>query len=117
MGNIRKFIEYIYEAEISDGGPPLWIVVNYKNGGDSYDGWPPVSASSITDKGLIDPGFGSGPVLYSDLSKVFVHSRPKIVDFSSQYENKYNRLIEKAKGMDGVGLMSGGICFVKNSSW
>lgn len=111
MNCIKKFIECIYISEMSDDGPPLWITVTYRTNKGSYDEWPPVSASSIADDGLHDPGFGSGPVSYSDIKEIVVHSEPKSLVESASYARKYEALIRGIANLVGSIVLSDRVIF------
>lgn len=114
MNYIKKFIECVYNSEMSDDGPPLWITVKYRTNEGSYDEWPPVSASSIADDGLHDPGFGSGPVSYSDIEEIVVHSVPKNRVESASYTRKYEALIKGIKGLAGSVVLPDRVVFRAN---
>lgn len=53
-------------------GPSASVHVRYRGDETTYKEWSPRRQTDIVDDGLLDPGFGSGPVYYVDLDLVEV---------------------------------------------
>lgn len=53
-------------------GPSASVHVRYRGDDAIYKEWAPRRQTDIKDDGVLDPGFGSGPVSYSDLELVEV---------------------------------------------
>ncbi|GLQ47516.1 hypothetical protein GCM10007862_25670 [Dyella lipolytica] len=102
---IKSFIEAMCNAEQSGEGPPLWVSVKYVGDQTEYQEWVPTSTDRITDKGLKDPGFGSGPVEYEDIHQICVHSTPKLGAASDAYAKKYETLLLAIKNTLGAKIL------------
>lgn len=114
--HLRKFAKALHRAEYSEDGPALWVTVTYKGSTDQYDEWAPVRLEDMTDDGINDPGFGSGPVDYVDVAALVVHSVPRPSArhvFSSEslenYAAKYRALLEFSRDIEGVSIEQTGV--------
>jgi hypothetical protein len=107
--HLRKFAEAMHRADSAEDGPALWVTVTYKGSTDQYDEWAPVRLEDMTENGIRDPGFGSGPIEYADVAAVIVHAVPRSPAghvFSSEslekYDRKYRSLLELTKNIGTV---------------
>lgn len=113
---LRKFAEFLHRAEYAGDGPALWVTVTYAGASDQYDEWAPVRLEDITEDGIRDPGFGSGPIAYSDVEKVTVHAVPRSApnhvfraESLEQYSFKYRTLCDLVEFCEGVRIDDAGI--------
>jgi hypothetical protein len=79
-----------------------------------YLGWPMPRGEYVTDTGLKDPGFGSGPVEFSSIELVTVHARPRRGAATKEYEQKISALRSRVQTLSEVACDQDGITF-KNS--
>jgi hypothetical protein len=108
---IRLFLEAMYEAEHSADGPPLRVQVKYRGDATSYEEWSPVRLNDITEEGLLDPGFGSGPVSYSKIEQLVVPLVSRQMPSSSTYTEKITLFARLAAGIPGAKILRDAVIF------
>ena len=114
--HMRKFVESLCRAEYAGDGPSLWVTVTYAGAAEQYDEWAPVRLEDITENGIRDPGFGSGPIAYSDVETVTVHAVPRPApnhifraESLEQYSIKYRTLCDLVESCEGIRIDDDGI--------
>jgi hypothetical protein len=95
-------------------GPRLRIVVTYSESDESFEEWVPTTASKITSDGIADPGFGSGPVAYSEIERVFVYAEPKNSITPAEYARKFQLLRELTAELPHVRTHPDGLSFSRS---
>lgn len=72
---MKSILEKMKQIEHDGQNSSFQLSVKY-TGEELVRGWPPALNSEINDKGIPDPGFGQGPVEYSQIDYILVHSEP-----------------------------------------
>lgn len=60
------------KIEEEEGGAPLRVTVRYTGMSESTEGTGPWGIEKMTKTGILDPGFGDGPVEYADVQSLSV---------------------------------------------
>lgn len=114
----RMFMEALHKADYSDQEAPLWITVKYRNSQAEYDEWSPVRLDIIKEEGMLDPGFGSGPVSYADIERVAIHSTPRpsgnyvyIAEMVDRYRAKFDMLLKLVSAINGACIYNDSLIF------
>jgi hypothetical protein len=66
------FLKMLCQVEEEEGGAPLRVTVQYTGLSDPVEGMAPWGLDKMTETGILDPGFGGGPVEYADVRSVSV---------------------------------------------
>jgi hypothetical protein len=113
---IRRFAEAMTRADRSLDGARLWVTVVYAGSQEKYEEWAPLQLDDFAAEGIRDPGFGSGPVRYSDVASLHVHPSPRpLTDRGFQpetletYAGKYHVLVGLVSALEGVRVDTNGI--------
>lgn len=113
---VRRFAEAMTQADRSLNGVRLWITVVYAGSQEKYEEWAPLQLDDFDAQGIRDPGFGSGPMRYSDIASLHVHPSPRpMADRGSQsetlqtYASKYRLLVDLVSELEGVRVDTDGV--------
>ena len=113
---IRRFAEAMTRADRSLDGVRLWVTVVYVGSEEKYEEWAPLQLDDFDGEGIRDPGFGSGPVRYSDVASLHVHPSPRPLagrgfqpETMETYARKYRALIDLVGELQGVRVDASGI--------
>lgn len=68
--NLIPFLRALCAINERDHVPAGNIRVKYRGDDTIYEQWVPQRQTDIVEDGLLDPGFGPGPVYYSDIDLV-----------------------------------------------
>ena len=109
--SMQLFLEALHEAEYSIDGPALRVQVKYRGEALIYEEWPPVRPEAITRTGLLDPGFGSGPINYRDIECLVVPSVSRLAPESNDYARKFARLVALVATIPGAEVRPDAITF------
>jgi hypothetical protein len=101
----RAFLRAIVNAETASGGG-LGVCVKYRGERSVYDERPWFREATIGMCGLADPGFGSGPVSYSDIDWLCVPAVSRWSADSSRYDRSFQALVAGCSNIPGV-IISG----------
>ena len=104
LQTLTKFVGNLQDVEYSGEGPPFHLSVKYRGDNSVYVGWPLPRGEYITSTGLRDPGFGSGPVEFSQIEWVSVHSAPQHHPSSPAYRAKFSQFIAAVQSLTGVSV-------------
>ncbi|WP_369928800.1 hypothetical protein [Xanthomonas sp. NCPPB 2632] len=106
---VRRFAEAMTRADRCLIGGRLWVKVVYAGSQEKYEEWAPLRLDDLDAAGIRDPGFGSGPVRYSDVTSLHVHASPRPQDDRSfqpetleTYASKYRVLVDLVSEFEGV---------------
>ena len=111
---LHAFIQSLQEIEHSTQDPQFNLSVKYFGDDFVYSGWPLPRGEYITEKGLRDPGFGSGPVKFEDIEFITVHAVPRRGECTNEYREKFMTLLSKVQYLTQVMANTHEITF-KNS--
>ena len=108
----RLFIKALIE---SDEGPGMSLAVCVKYRGDRsvYEGWAPSRLGLVGEDSLGDPGFGPGPVMYSDIEWLCVPAVPRPPRPLDNHRAKYGVLLAISAKIPGVRITEDGITFLQ----
>lgn len=99
MNSLKKFIELIQETEFEViNSQSLNLEIKYSGDDKIYLGFPLPQGNYLTRNGILDPGFGSGPVNYKDIDIVRVLANPVKRDNpipNKEYNITYMKLAKK----------------------
>lgn len=111
----KLFIKALVE---SDEGPgmPLAVCVKYRGDRSVYEGWAPPRLDLIGEDSLGDPGFGPGPVMYSDIEWLCIPAVPRPPRPLDSHCAKYGALLAISAKIPGVRITEDGITFVARAS-
>jgi len=98
---IQSFVQALMDAD-DDPGSPLTVCIKYRNDRSVYEHWVPNKLDTFTAYGLRDPGFGSGPVNYSDIEWICVPAVPCWPRKLPEYAKKFEALVALCAGMSAV---------------
>ena len=101
----RSFLRAIVNAETASGGG-LCVCVKYRGDRSVYDELSWLCEESIGMHGLADPGFGSGPVSYSDIDWLCVPAVSRWSSDASRYDRRFQALVAGCSDIPGV-IISG----------
>jgi len=104
MHNLARFVASLQDAEYSTAASPFNLSVKYRGDDSVYFGWPLPRGQYITSTGLQDPGFGSGPIEFSDIEWVSVHAVPRHHPNSESYRAKFLCFSDAVRSIDGVSI-------------
>ena len=111
---LHAFIQSLQEIEHSTQDTQFNLSVKYFGDDFVYSGWPLPRGEYITEKGLRDPGFGSGPVKFEDIEFITVHAVPRRGECTNEYREKFMTLLSKVQYLTQVMANNHEITF-KNS--
>ena len=111
---LQFFVRIVQEVEYALPGSQFSLSVKYREDDSVYLGWPLPRGEYITDSGLKDPGFGSGPVEFAKIEFVTVHAKPMRGEATNDYEQKMYALRSRLPSLEQVVCDQNGITF-KNS--
>lgn len=100
--NLFDFTRYLLDAEYSRQGSPLCLSVKYVDKEGLFVGFTPPLGDCLNHAGLKDPGFGSGPVEFSEISYIVVHSKSIRLGELPSYTERYELLKKMTIGLPGV---------------
>ena len=106
--------EYSYNKETVT---TFFLEVKYTNDTDFYNGFVPVE-NLITDDGLNDPGFNSGPKCYEEIEIIRVLSKPPSgsnKDYIINYNKNYSGFCNKIKAFSKVKVYESYVEWNKNT--
>lgn len=113
---VRRLSEAATRADRCLDGVRLWITVVYAGSQEKYEEWAPLQLDDFDAQGIRDPGFGSGPVRYSDIASLHVHPSPRpSADLGFQpetletYSRKYRALVDLVRELEGVRVDTDGV--------
>jgi hypothetical protein len=87
---IQSFLQALMDADDAPG-VRLDVCVKYRNDRSVYEQWTPNRPDAFTEYGLRDPGFGSGPVNYSDIEWICVPAVPRGTSSLPGYSSSRDR--------------------------
>lgn len=106
---VRRFAEAMTKADRFLDGARLWVTVGYAGSQEKYEEWAPLQLDDFDVEGIRDPGFGSGPVRYSDVASLHVHPSPRPLAYRGfqpetleTYARKYRALVDSVRDLEGV---------------
>lgn len=113
---VRRFTEAMTRADRSLDGARLWVTVGYAGSQKKYEEWAPLQLDDFDVEGIRDPGFGSGPVRYSDVASLHVHPSPRPLadrcfrpETLETYARKYRALVDSVRELEGVRVDTDGV--------
>jgi len=103
LQSLGPFAQALQAASNSEAGCSLHLSVRYRGDSAIYRGWPFPKGNYVTTAGLADPGFGSGPVAFSDIVGVRVYGIcPEPRRASPTYYVEFNELCAAVAHLPGV---------------
>lgn len=111
---IKSFVRALVTADDAPG-TSLTVCVKYRGDGSVYEGWAPPRADLIGKDCLGDPGFGPGPVMYSDIEWLCVPAVPRPPRVLENHSKKYSALLATCMAIPGVTTTEDEITFVPHS--
>lgn len=97
-----------------DEAAPNSVHVKYRGDDSVYKEWVPRRLSDITRNGLLDPGFGSGPISFDDLDCIEV----RLVDWTAEKPHGGKRdffdVIEAVEGKADLELSEGRVSWQRS---
>jgi len=112
---IQSFLQALMDADDAPG-VRLDVCVKYRNDRSVYEQWTPNRPDAFTEYGLRDPGFGSGPVNYSDIEWICVPAVPRGTSSLPGYSSKFDALIALCADMSAVTITRYEVTFRPNAS-
>jgi hypothetical protein len=106
----RSFLRAIVNAETASGGG-LGVCVKYRGDRSVYDELSWLCEESIGMHGLADPGFGSGPVSYSDIDWLCVPAVSRWSSDASRYDRSFQALVTGCSDIPGVIMIDTEVMF------
>jgi hypothetical protein len=98
---IRRFAYALADADAAQG-PSLVVRVKYRDNPSVYDEGAPWGRLKVQDDGISDPGFGSGPVLFSEIEWITVSREPTRPVNIAGHKKKFDALVALCSAIDGV---------------
>jgi hypothetical protein len=98
------FLKILCEVEEQEGGAPLRVTVQYTGLSEPAEGAVPWGAEKLTTTGILDPGFGDGPVEYADVESVSVWCEFHGGRNSPIAQAKFDKLSAAFEGFQSVRL-------------
>lgn len=95
-------------------GEQFNLSVKYRGDTRVYNEWPLPSGDYITESGLRDPGFGSGPVEFENIEFVAVHAAPRRGECTDEYRQKVTALRDRVQHLAQVSSDQNGVVFKNN---
>jgi len=114
--HIRRFAEAMTRADRFLDEARLWVTVIYAGSQEKYEEWAPLQLEDFDLEGIRDPGFGSGPVRYSDVASLHVHPSPRPLgdrgfqpETLETYASKYRAFVDLVSELEGVRVNADGV--------
>lgn len=111
---LRTFIQHLQEVEYATVGEQFHLSVKYRRDTRVYDERPLPRGDYITESGLRDPGFGSGPVEFEDIEFVAVHAAPRRGECTDEYRQKVAALRDRVRHLAHVSSDQNDLVFKNN---
>jgi hypothetical protein len=108
---LAHFARALQDAEYSDDAATLNVTVRYRHDDSDYMAFPFPRGEYILADGIRDPGFGSGPIAFSDVEWVRVERSPRHGPSTEAYRRKLEKLVAVTKDLQGVSLTDGAVLF------
>lgn len=105
---IQLFVQALVEAD-SASGSSLVVSVKYRGDDSVYEEWAPNRSEIIGEDGLQDPGFGSGPVTYSEIERLSVPAVSPRLSTAIEYSKKFDVLVSLTSGMPCVQITANAV--------
>lgn len=98
MSDLKVLLSTLAAAWPRPGGYPLDVNVRYSLNDHVFREQAPAGAAAVTDLGLADPGFGSGPVSFDEIDEVEVLARPRHATVQGEYLESYCQTFDWVAG-------------------
>lgn len=108
LKNMLQALQDLYE---NGDGPSGTVHVKYRGDEAIYAEWAPRRHTDIEEDGLLDPGFGSGPVLFLDLDSIEVRRSDWVAQKGAVGERNFQGLQDSLVGQIGLDLSTDAIAW------
>jgi hypothetical protein len=98
---IRRFVCALADADEAEG-PSLAVRVKYRNDPSVYNEGAPWGRMKVKEDHILDPGFGSGPVMFDEIERLSVARVPERTVDVPGHIKKFETLLILCLGIEGV---------------